>query len=119
MGGNGPLLGGILGAGAGATIGAITSQTLGGGIVGAVIGLVGGAIAGSIASGNFQCQDVLEVGDVIEGLPNSTFPIALPFTAEARWLTSEPATRGSNTTGNRPVATLRGLSRRTARSPAL
>ena len=45
--------------------------------------------------------------------------IALPLIAPARWPISEPATRGSNTTGTLRVATLRGLSRSTARSPAV
>ena len=45
--------------------------------------------------------------------------IEAPLTALARCETSEPATRGSNTTGTLRVVTLRGLSRATARSPAL
>jgi hypothetical protein len=45
--------------------------------------------------------------------------IDAPLTALARCPISEPATRGSNTTGTLRVATLRGLSRATARSPAL
>ncbi len=44
--------------------------------------------------------------------------IALPLMADARWPTSEPAMRGSKTTGTRLVETFLGLSRRTARSPA-
>src|SRR3984893_3751618 len=40
-------------------------------------------------------------------------------TAPTRWPTSEPETRGSNTTGTLQVSTLRGLARATARSPAL
>jgi len=42
-----------------------------------------------------------------------------PLAAEARWPISEPATRASNTTGTLRVATLRGLSRSTARRPAV
>ena len=42
-----------------------------------------------------------------------------PLAALARCETSEPATRGSNTTGTLRVVTLRGLSRSTARSPAV
>ncbi len=42
-----------------------------------------------------------------------------PFTALERWPTIEFATRGSNTTGTFVVATLCGLRRLTARSPAL
>ena len=42
-----------------------------------------------------------------------------PLAALARCETSEPATRGSNTTGTLRVDTLRGLSRSTARSPAV
>ena len=45
--------------------------------------------------------------------------IAAPLIALARWPTSEPATRRSNTTGTRLVSTLRGLSRSTVRSPAV
>ena len=41
-----------------------------------------------------------------------------PLIAPTRWRSSEPATRGSYTTGQRQVATLRAPRRRTARSPA-
>ena len=42
----------------------------------------------------------------------------LPLAALARWPTSEPEILELNTTGTRRVATLRGLRRLTARSPA-
>ena len=45
--------------------------------------------------------------------------IDAPLIADARCPTSDPAMRGSNTIGTRRVSTLRGLSRRIARSPAL
>ena len=44
--------------------------------------------------------------------------IEAPLTAPTRWPTSDPATRGSNTTGTLQVSTLRGLARATVRSPA-
>ena len=45
--------------------------------------------------------------------------IEAPLIAPIRWPTSEPATRGSNTIGTLQVATLRGLTRATARSAAV
>ena len=45
--------------------------------------------------------------------------IEAPLMAPTRWPTSDPDTRGSNTTGTLQVSTLRGLARATVRSPAL
>src|ERR1700736_806076 len=45
--------------------------------------------------------------------------IEAPLTAPTRWPTSDPDTRGLNTTGTLQVSTLRGLARATVRSPAL
>ena len=45
--------------------------------------------------------------------------IEAPLTAPTRWPTSDPDTRGSNTTGTLQVSTLRGLARATVRSPAI
>ena len=45
--------------------------------------------------------------------------IEAPLMAPTRWPTSDPDTRGSNTTGTLQVSTLRGLDRATVRSPAL
>src|SRR3954468_24558032 len=44
--------------------------------------------------------------------------IEAPLMAPTTWPTSDPATRGSNTTGTLQVSTLRGFARATVRSPA-